>query len=145
MKLVIVTGENDTYNYPADCVIQGQISNIKLKEVLQNLANGSSFVKNDSWEHESTTKGEDSQLPTRITFDRNVVDKLSTRKSNKPLFRKSKIHFNPLVLADIVAGAIALFVIILIICFPLRYPALSRGDTKQLSLKRNVRRKLIAR
>lgn len=115
MKLIVVTGENDTYNYPADCVIQGQISNIKLKEVLQNLANGSSFGNFDSREHENITKGEDSQLPTRITFDRNVVDKLSTRKSNKPLFRKSKIHFNPLVLAGIVAGAIALFVIILII------------------------------
>ena len=82
MKVLVLTGAEDSYDYPASCVVQGQVSNIKLKEILQKLSDGAPAIDYDS------DSGDDSEerLPRRITFDSLTVDKLSTsgKKKRKP-------------------------------------------------------------
>ena len=43
MKILVLTSEDDDYEYPVDCVVQGQVSNLKLKDILTSMANGSAL------------------------------------------------------------------------------------------------------
>ena len=111
MKVLVLTGAEDSYDYPASCVVQGQVSNIKLKEILQKLSDGAPAIDYDS------DSGDDSEerLPRRITFDSLTVDKLSTsgKKKRKPFARG--LRFNPIMLSGIAAGVLVLFVVVLMI------------------------------
>lgn len=109
MKLLVLTGSEDNCEYPVNCVVQGQVSNVKLKEILQKLSEGASAYDNasndDSEEH----------LPRRITFDRLTVDNLSTsgKKRRNPFVRG--LQFNPIMLFGIAAGVLVLFVVVFLI------------------------------
>lgn len=109
MKVLVLTGTEDNCEYPASCVVQGQVSNVKLKEILQKLSDGSPTFDNTS------DDDSEEQLPRRITFDRLTVDNLSTvsRKKRKPFVRG--LRFNPIMLSGIAAGALLLFVVVLLI------------------------------
>ena len=48
MRILVLTDEDDNYDYPVDCIVQGQLSNIKLKEILTSMASGNTFTDTDS-------------------------------------------------------------------------------------------------
>ena len=74
MRILVLTSEDDDYDYPVDCVVQGQVSNIKLKEILTSMANGSPVIdsKLDNEEEQ-----ESSRVPQRIKLNSLELDKLS--------------------------------------------------------------------
>lgn len=111
MKVLVLTGAEDSYDYPASCVVQGQVSNIKLKEILQKLSDGAPVIDYDS----DSDDDSEERLPRRITFDSLTVDKLSTsgKKKRKPFARGLRI--NPIMLSGIAAGVVILFVVVLLI------------------------------
>ena len=109
MKLLVMTGTEDSCEYPASCVVQGQVSNVKLKEILQKLSDGAPAF--------DSTSDDDSeeQLPRRITFDRLTVDNLSTSGKKKRKSFALGLRFNPIMLSGIAAGVLVLFVVVLLI------------------------------
>lgn len=115
MKVLVLTSEDDNNDYPVDCVIQGQISNIKLKEILQKFTTGFSEFNDESSSRKNEKDEEEKHLPKRITFDSNIADKLSTPKIARKGLRFSGIHFNPLIIAGIAVGIVILLVVILVI------------------------------
>lgn len=109
MKILVLTSEDDSYDYHVDCIVQGQVSNIKLKEILKGMANGSSQPETESNDNDSDTR-----IPNRITFDSHVMDKLSTAKVKK--YKKIRLlRLNPIMLSGIAAGVLALFVVVLVV------------------------------
>ncbi len=109
MKILILTSEDDHYDYHADCIVQGQVSNIKLKEILNRMANGSALP-----DAESNDDVSEERIPHRITSDSLVVDNLSTAQLRKSK-RFSLPRLNPVMLSGIAAGALALIVVVLFV------------------------------
>lgn len=112
IKTLVLTSEDDSYNYPVDCIVQGQVSNIKLKEVLTCLANGSDFTELDASEQDEPTGLRSTH---RIKLDNRELDKLSGAQKSKRHFGFPAIHINPIILAGAAAGVLVLVVVFLIV------------------------------
>ncbi len=111
MKILVLTSEDDTYDYPVDCVVQGQVSNIKLKEILTSMANGSSLP--DSEPLDDDVEQEGSRVPRRIKLNSRELDKLSASSMTNRRFGFKSIHINPIILAGAAAGVLVIIVIVL--------------------------------
>ena len=113
IKTVIekMTSEDDDYDYPVDCVVQGQVSNIKLKEILTSMANGSALPDSEPLDDENEQEG--SRLPRRIKLNSRELDKLSASSMTNRRFGFKSIHINPIILAGAAAGVLVIVVIVL--------------------------------
>ena len=109
MRILVLTDENDDYDYPVDCIVQGQFSNIKLKEILTSMASGSAFTDTDS------DDTDDECLPHRIKLNSRELDKLSASQTSRRRFGFPLIHINPIVLAGCAVGALVLIVVVLFV------------------------------
>ena len=111
MKILVLTSEDDDYDYPVDCVVQGQVSNIKLKEILTSMANGSALPDSEPLDDENEQEG--SRLPRRIKLNSRELDKLSASSMTNRRFGFKSIHINPIILAGAAAGVLVIVVIVL--------------------------------
>lgn len=111
MKILVLTSEDDDYDYPVDCVVQGQVSNIKLKEILTSMANGSALPDSEPLDDEKEQEG--SRLPRRIKLNSRELDKLSASSMTNRRFGFKSIHINPIILAGAAAGVLVIVVIVL--------------------------------
>ena len=110
MRILVLTDEDDNYDYPVDCIVQGQFSNIKLKEILTSMASGNTFAGTDSDDADSD---QDERLPHRIKLNSHELDKLSASQTSRRRFGFPLIHINPIILAGTAAGVLVLVVIVL--------------------------------
>ena len=110
MRILVLTDEDDNYDYPVDCIVQGQFSNIKLKEILTSMASGNTFSGTDSDDADSD---QDERLPHRIKLNSHELDKLSASQTSRRRFGFPLIHINPIILAGTAAGVLVLVVIVL--------------------------------
>ena len=112
MRILVLTDEDDNYDYPVDCIVQGQFSNIKLKEILTSMASGNTFSGTDSDDADSD---QDERLPHRIKLNSHELDKLSASQTSRRRFGFPLIHINPIILAGAgtAAGVLVLVVIVL--------------------------------
>lgn len=111
MKILVLTSEDDDYDYPVDCVVQGQVSNIKLKEILTSMANGSALPDSEPLDDEKEQEG--SRLPRRIKLNSRELDKLSASSMTNRRFGFKSIHIIPIILAGAAAGVLVIVVIVL--------------------------------
>ena len=111
MKILVLTSEDDDYDYPVDCVVQGQVSNIKLKEILTSMANGSALPDSEPLDDENEQEG--SRLPRRIKLNSRELDKLSASSMTNRRFGFRNIRINPIILAGAAAGVLVIVVIVL--------------------------------
>ena len=107
MRILVLTDEDDNYDYPVDCIVQGQFSNIKLKEILTSMASGNTFADTDS------DDSPEDHLPHRIRLNSHELDKLSASQTSRRRFGFPLIHINPIILAGTAAGVLVLVVIVL--------------------------------
>ena len=129
MRILVLTDEDDSYDYPVDCIVQGQFSNIKLKEILTSMASGSAFADTDS------DDSPEDHLPHRIKLERDARPNPRNRRLRYriPLFPRSNAPFRqaflryrllskgaltaaargPIILAGTAAGVLVLVVIVL--------------------------------
>lgn len=112
MRILVLTDEDDDYDYPVDCIVQGQFSNIKLKEILTSMASGNTFSGTDSDDADSD---QDERLPHRIKLNSHELDKLSASQTSRRRFGFPLIHINPVILAGSVVGVLVLIVIVLFV------------------------------
>ncbi len=110
MRILVLTDEDDNYDYPVDCIVQGQFSNIKLKEILTSMASGNTFSGTDS---DDVDSDQDERLPHRIKLNSHELDKLSASQTSRRRFGFPLIHINPIILAGTAAGVLVLVVIVL--------------------------------
>ena len=113
MKILVLTSEDDDYEYPVDCVVQGQVSNLKLKDILTSMANGSALPDSEPTENEAAA--ESSRLPHRIKLNSRELDKLSATKPANKRFGFRNIHINPIIVAGAAVGALIIVVIVLVV------------------------------
>ena len=102
MRILVLTDEDDDYDYPVDCIVQGQLSNIKLKEILTSMASGNTFADTDSEDDP------EEHLPHRIRLNSHELDKLSASQTSRRRFGFPLIHINPIILAGTAAGVLVL-------------------------------------
>ena len=129
MRILVLTDEDDDYDYPVDCIVQGQLSNIKLKEILTSMASGNTFTDTDSEDDP------EDHLPHRIRLERDARPNPRNRRLlyRIPLFPRSNAPFRqaflryrllskgaltaaargPIILAGTAAGVLVLVVIVL--------------------------------
>ena len=109
MRILVLTDEDDSYDYPVDCIVQGQFSNIKLKEILTSMASGNTFADTDS------DDSPEDHLPHRIRLNSHELDKLSASQTSRRRFGFPLIHINPVILAGSVVGVLVLIIIVLFV------------------------------
>ena len=113
MKLLVLTNENDDYNYPAFHTIRGIVSNLEINKLIECMSSDTKYVpepESDKIRFETNNKKRSSSK-----YSYGGMDKLSTRKQAIRYYNKSKITVNPILLASIAAGVVVLFIIVLVI------------------------------
>lgn len=114
MKLLVLTSEDDNYEYPSFYTVRGIVSNIELKKILQSMSTDTEYIPDkirySQLEKKNNQNGYSVNIPRK-------ADKLSakTKPSSIRYYRKSRITINPIVLAACSGGILLLFIIVLII------------------------------
>lgn len=112
MKILVLTRQEDNQEYSADYIIQGRISNLKLKEILSGMSNGSPLP---DFEYEKFRENDVKHSPYRIHSDLPAVDKMSTGQVKKVSMMLPKFTTNPFLFVGIAVGILAMIVLILVI------------------------------
>ena len=114
MKLLVLTSEDDNYDYPSFYTVRGIVSNIELKKILQSMSTDTEYIPDDirysQQEKHNNQNGYSVNIPRK-------TDNLSAKikPSSIRYYRKLRIRINPIVLAACAGGVMLLFIIVLII------------------------------